>query len=98
MLGAPIAARPDHWTPARDAGSVAEYVTLDIGSHGWQGKEVDDILTAVERCNRVSWLQVELTISADAAVDADCSVSSTKCWALLTNRRTQETVGRRLHL
>lgn len=56
VLGAPIAARPDHWTPARDAGSAAEYVT--IGSNGRQGQEVEDILRAVERCHRVSWLRV----------------------------------------
>ena len=51
-FGAPIAARPDHWSPARDASSVAEYVTLSL-----QGDEVEDILRAVERCNRVSWLR-----------------------------------------
>jgi hypothetical protein len=62
VFGAPIAARPDHWSPARDAGSAAEYVTMNIASHRRQGDEVEDILRAVERCHRVSWLRVPTSV------------------------------------
>lgn len=53
---APLAPRPEHWSPARDAAAAAEYVTLDLDLWGRQSEEVETILQAVERCKTVGWV------------------------------------------